>query len=134
MNVGPWLEVVNVGITRLKVARATTVPSNAFAPCSLKRTTRDRLLPTTIDAPTTPLHTIITTANTVSRAKVAAFGPSAAMRVTIKDTSITVTTRAEPSVPYGSPSRWAISLGVTHGREHQSDVQHRHRKCDGHGQ
>src|SRR5678816_2628762 len=58
--------------------------------------------------PTIPLHTIITTANTVSRANAALSGPPPSITNTISDTSITVTATARTSVPKGSPTLCAI--------------------------
>ena len=58
--------------------------------------------------PTSPLQTIITTANTVSRASVGtAFSPS--MMVAISATSMMVTDSVSSSVPKGSPIRSAIT-------------------------
>ena len=58
--------------------------------------------------PTSPLHTIITTANTVSRASVvAACSPS--MMVAISATSMMVTESVSSSVPNGSPIRSATT-------------------------
>src|SRR6476646_7614158 len=58
--------------------------------------------------PTIPLQTIITTANTVSRANAALSGPPPSITNTISDTSITVTATARTSVPNGSPTLCAI--------------------------
>ncbi len=58
--------------------------------------------------PARPLHTIITTANTVSRASVGtALAPS--MMVAISATSMIVTDSVNSSVPKGSPIRSAIT-------------------------
>ena len=58
--------------------------------------------------PTRPLHTIMTTANTVSRASAgAALSPS--MMVAISATSIIITASVNSSVPNGSPISCAIT-------------------------
>ena len=59
--------------------------------------------------PTIPLHTIITAANTVSRARPAFSGPEVSITETISATSITVTATASTSVPNGSPTRCATT-------------------------
>ena len=57
-----------------------------------------------------PLQVIITAANTVSRARAAASsGGLDTIRVTIRATSMTVTTTARTSEPNGSPTRWATT-------------------------
>jgi len=56
-----------------------------------------------------PLHTIITAANTVSRASPAFSAGAAIMTETIRAVSITVTASARTSVPKGSPTRCAIT-------------------------
>lgn len=48
-------------------------------------------------------------ANTVSRASADASPASDSIRLTISDTSITVTATASTSVPNGSPARWATT-------------------------
>lgn len=58
--------------------------------------------------PTRPLQTIITTANTVSRASAgAAVSPS--VMVAISATSMMVTASVSSKVPKGSPIAWAIT-------------------------
>ena len=58
--------------------------------------------------PASPLHTIMTTAKTVSRASVGtAVAPS--MMVAISATSMMVTASVSSSVPNGSPIRSAIT-------------------------
>jgi len=57
--------------------------------------------------PTRPLHTIMMTANTVSRAS-AGTGLSPSMMVAISATSMMVTASVSSSVPNGSPIRSAI--------------------------
>ena len=56
-----------------------------------------------------PFTVIITAANTVSRARVAASSPPESMSVTIRATSITVTATARTSEPNGSPTRCATT-------------------------
>src|SRR5215831_10670969 len=56
-----------------------------------------------------PLHTIMTAANTVSRASPAFCPGAATMTETIRATSITVTAMARISVPNGSPVRCATT-------------------------
>ena len=56
-----------------------------------------------------PLHTIITAANTVSRASAALSGPPERMMETISATSITVTATASTREPRGSPTRAATT-------------------------
>lgn len=48
-------------------------------------------------------------ANTVSRARLEASPASDSIRLTIRDTSITVTATARTSVPNGSPTRCATT-------------------------
>jgi hypothetical protein len=57
--------------------------------------------------PTSPLHTIMITAKTVSRARA---GEALGVSTTdsISATSMTVTARVRTSVPMGSPVRWAM--------------------------
>src|SRR5262245_33868456 len=56
-----------------------------------------------------PLHTIMTAANTVSRASPAFSAGAATITETIRATSITVTATARTSVPNGSPVRCATT-------------------------
>jgi hypothetical protein len=56
-----------------------------------------------------PLHTIMTTAKTVSRAKPAFSAGAATMTETIRATSMIVTATARTSVPNGSPVRCATT-------------------------
>ena len=56
-----------------------------------------------------PLQTIMTAANTVSRASAALSVAAASMIETISATSITVTATARTSVPNGSPTRCATT-------------------------
>src|SRR5579859_6873306 len=65
--------------------------------------------PTSRQMPTIPLQTIITAANTVSRASPAFSGPDVNITETISATSITVTATASTSVPNGSPTRCATT-------------------------
>ena len=60
-----------------------------------------------MQSPTRPLQTIMTTANTVSRASVGA-GLSPSMMVAISATSMMVMAMVSSSVPNGSPIRSAI--------------------------
>ena len=61
-----------------------------------------------MQTPTRPLQTIMTTANTVSRAS-AGTAVSPSMKVAINATSMMVTAKVKSSVPKGSPIRWAIT-------------------------
>ena len=88
---------------------ADTVASAVAVPSALKAATRRRSVPTKSDSPTTPLHVIITAANTVSRASVDVSDPPETISVTIKPTSITVTATASTSEPNGSPTRCATT-------------------------
>jgi len=56
-----------------------------------------------------PLTMIMIAANTVSRASVEASPASDSIRLTISDTSITVTATARTSVPNGSPTLCATT-------------------------
>src|SRR5215472_8445961 len=56
-----------------------------------------------------PLHTIMTTAKTVSRARPAFSAGAATMTETIRATSMIVTATARTSVPNGSPVRCATT-------------------------
>jgi len=56
-----------------------------------------------------PFMVIITAANTVSLARVAASFPPDAISVTIRETSMTVTAAASTTDPNGSPTRWATT-------------------------
>ena len=56
-----------------------------------------------------PFKIIITAANTVSRARAVVAGPPDSMSETISATSMIVTAIANTSVPYGSPSRCAMT-------------------------
>jgi len=56
-----------------------------------------------------PLQTIMTAANTVSRARPAFSGPEVSITETISATSITVTATASTKVPNGSPTRCATT-------------------------
>ena len=69
--------------------------------------------PTTSDSPTTPLSTIIVTANIVSRPTVGASPPS--ITALISMTSMATIENVRISVPYGSPS---ISREVVGGDDH----------------
>jgi hypothetical protein len=109
-NSGPGRLVVKVGSTRQRVARVDTVARAVADPSALKAATRVRSAPTSRQTPTMPLQVIITAANTVSRARVAASsGVLDAIRVTIRATSMTVTATASTSEPNGSPTRWATT-------------------------
>ena len=55
------------------------------------------------------VHTIMTAANTVSRASVDADAPPESIRDTTSDTSITVTATASTRDPNGSPTRCATT-------------------------
>jgi hypothetical protein len=101
--------VVKVGSTRLSVARVATVARAVAVPSALKNATRWRSAPTSSEAPTIPLHVIITAAKTVSRASVEVSSPPETISVTIKATSITVTATASTSDPKGSPTRCATT-------------------------
>ena len=90
---------VNEGITRASTAIAITVPSSAFAPCSLNSTTWSLRASRISEIPTTPLHTIMITAKMLSRANVSAGAEPEVMRVMINDTSMTVTASASTKVP-----------------------------------
>src|SRR5215470_2094572 len=59
--------------------------------------------------PTMPFNTIMTTANTVSRANPALSAANDSMMETMSATSITVTAKASTNVPNGSPIRWATT-------------------------
>src|SRR5262245_45310424 len=59
--------------------------------------------------PTMPFNTIMTTANTVSRANPALSAANDSMMETMSATSITVTAKASTNVPNGSPMRWATT-------------------------
>src|SRR5262249_1860030 len=65
--------------------------------------------PESRQAPTMPLHTIMTAANTVSRARPALSAANPSMIETISATSMTVTATARTRVPKGSPIRWATT-------------------------
>ena len=101
--------MVKVGSTRLRVASVSTVASAVAEPSALKVATCRRSAPASTASPTTPLHVIITAANTVSRASVEALASPETMSVTIRATSITVTATARMSDPSGSPTRCAIT-------------------------
>jgi hypothetical protein len=104
VNTGPSTDV-NVGRTSPRVASAVTVASAAPVPSALNFTIPCLNVPITRARPTIPFMVIITAANTVSRASVAAPGPPALTRVTIKATSIAVTEIARTREPNGSPTR-----------------------------
>src|SRR5262245_50761914 len=59
-----------------------------------------------------PLHTIMTAANTVSRASPDFSSGAATMTETISATSMTVTATARTRVPNGSPVRWATTSAL----------------------
>src|SRR5215469_12208088 len=59
-----------------------------------------------------PLHTIMTAANTVSRASPAFSAGAAIMTETISATSIIVTATARTSVPNDAPMRWATTRAL----------------------
>ena len=56
-----------------------------------------------------PFRMIMIAANTVSRARLDASPASDSIRLTISDTSITVTATARTKVPKGSPTRCATT-------------------------
>jgi hypothetical protein len=107
-NRGPGTRV-NVGSTRLSVARVVTVASAAPLPSGLNSTVPKRSEPSSSARPTIPLVVIMTAANTVSRASEAVSWPPESMSVTIRPTSITVTATARTSDPNGSPTRCATT-------------------------
>src|SRR5579875_516407 len=88
---------------------AASTANAALAPCSWNPCSPCRAPPHSRQPPTTPLHTIMTAAKTVSRASPALPSGVAIMTVTISATSITVTATASTSVPNGSPRRWATT-------------------------
>src|SRR5437899_10373863 len=104
VNVGPAVEVVSVGNTKVSVVRVAKTASAGVVPSTRKASTWWRKLPANRHRPTTPLQIIITVANTVSRARVFAAGPAERIIETINDTSITVIASASTSVPKGSPT------------------------------
>ena len=89
MNSGPGSLLVTVGSTRQTVARVATVASAPPVPSALKRTVPNRRAPSSSDRPRMPLTVIITAANTVSRARVAASSPPESISVTMRATSMT---------------------------------------------
>ena len=101
--------MVNVGTTRLNVARVSTVASAVAVPSALKVAIPPRSVTASRDNPTIALDVSITAANTVSRARVEVSESDDTMSVTMRATSITVTATASTSDPNGSPTRWAIT-------------------------
>src|SRR5215472_13447116 len=75
--VGPDVDVVNAGRTSVIVVSGTSTDSAWPVPSTRNTRTWCRMAPTSKHRPTMPLHTIITVANTVSRAKMVAFVPPA---------------------------------------------------------
>ena len=110
MNSGPGALSVKFGRTSVSVASVHTVASAVAEPSALNSAKRRRSAPTIRQMPMIPLHVIITAANTVSRASVAALSLSPeTISVTISPTSITVTATASTIEPYGSPTRCATT-------------------------
>ena len=109
LNVGSEVEEVNLGRTSTKVLKTAKTDSIGVVPSTRKVSTLCRQAPKSKHRPTTPLQTIITVANTVSRAKALVAVPPESIKVTIKDTSIMVTAKAKINVPNGSPTRRAMT-------------------------
>ena len=72
-----------------------------------------------------PFKMIITAANTVSRARPAASSPPAAIKETMRATSIKVTASASTRVPKGSPILCATHLGMVDRGEHAAGQRRR---------
>src|SRR5215813_7288079 len=109
VNVGPGVEVVNAGSTRVSVVSVARTASAGVVPSTRNASTWCRKLPASKHTPTTPLQMIITVAYTVSRANAVAAGPAERIIETIRDTSMIVTASASTSVPKGSPTRCAMT-------------------------
>ena len=77
--------------------------------------------------PTRPLQTIITTANTVSRAKVGT-GLSPSMMVAISATSMMVTAKRQQQRAVGFADPLGDHLGMVDGREHGAEQDHQQRR------
>ena len=103
--IGPGVEVVNCGSTRVSVVSAANTESAELLPSARKVTMRCRILPASRQSPTTPLQIIITVAKTVSRARLRVSSPPESIMETISASSITVTASANTKVPSGSPTR-----------------------------
>jgi hypothetical protein len=132
-NSGPGLLVVNVGRTRLRVARVATVASAAPVPSGLKTAVPCRREATRRHRPAMPLQVIITAAKTVSRASVELLSPPSTIRVTMRATSMVVTaTASRRAERFTDPV--GHHFGVVHGGQDGSREDQGHQGDDRDGQ
>src|SRR5262245_1369505 len=118
LNVGPAELVVTFGRTRVKMVSGASTANAALAPWSWKPCSWWRTPPERRHKPTMPLHTIITTANTVSRTRPALSAATPNMMETISATSMTV---GEDKGAKRLPDAMRNDLGVVDGRKHGGD-------------
>src|SRR5512135_2839163 len=102
--VGPAVDDVNWGSTRASVASVASTATAGVVPSVRNVTTFRRRPPESRHRPMMPVQTIMTVANTVSRASTVAFSPPDSISATISEASITVIATASTSVPNGSPT------------------------------
>src|SRR6185437_10183153 len=109
LKYGPGAVVAKLGKISVRVVSAASTAKAALAPWTWNPCSWWRAPPHSKHSPTIPLQTIITAANTVSRARAAFPVGTAIITDTISATSITVTATASTSVPNGSPVRCATT-------------------------
>ena len=109
LKVGPDVEVVTDGRTKVKVLKATSAARAPLTPFALKIATFWRRVLINKAPPTIPFVVIMIAANTVSLAKFTFGLGDPQMSTTIIPTSMTVTANASVREPNGSPTFNAIT-------------------------